>query len=63
MTGKVAYLRIVFGMLALGASAAALLAGLIQLRAGRDVIGLYWVVVGLLFLRGLKGKLNTNSEE
>lgn len=63
MIGKGAFWRIIPGMLALGTSAAALLAGLIQLRAGRDVIGLYWVVVGLLFLRGLKAKLNTNSEE
>jgi hypothetical protein len=63
MTGKVAFGRIITGLLALGAAAAVLLAGLIQLRAGRDVIGIYWVVVGLLFLRGLKGKLNTNSEE
>ncbi len=63
MTTRVAYLRRIPSILALLASSAALLVGLLRLSSGQDVMGLYWVVVGLLILRGVRARLNPDSKE
>jgi hypothetical protein len=63
MTTGTVYLRRIPAILALLASAAALLVGLLRLSSGRDAMGLYWVVVGLLILRGVRASLNPDSKE
>ena len=63
MTVGTAFLRLLPGILALVASSLAVLLGLIRLSSGCDLKGLYWVVVGLLILRGIRARLNTNSKE
>ena len=63
MTTGAVYLRRIPAILALLASAAALLVGLLRLSSGRDAMGLYWVVVGLLILRGVRASLNPDSKE
>jgi hypothetical protein len=56
-------LRSIPWMLGVLASAVAVLWGLMQLSTGRDAKGLYWVVIGLLILRGVGARLNTDSRE
>ena len=63
MTTRAVYLRRIPAILVLLTSAAALLVGLLRLSSGRDVMGLYWVVVGLLILRGVRARLNPDSKE
>jgi hypothetical protein len=63
MTTRAAHLHRIPAILALLASAAALLAGLLRLSSGRDAMGLYWVVVGLLIVRGVRARLNPDSRE
>ena len=58
-----AHLRRIPAILALLASAATLLSGLLRLSSGRDAMGLYWVIVGLLMVRGVRARLNPDSKE
>jgi hypothetical protein len=57
----VTFLRAVPGLLALLASSLAVLTGLSGLCSGKDAKGLYWVVVGLLILRGIRSGSKTDS--
>ncbi len=63
MNTGVAFLRIIPGFLALLASSFAVLGGLARLSSGKDAMGLYWVVVGLLILHGVRSRANTDSKQ
>ena len=63
MTMGAAFLRIIPGFLVLFVSTFAVLAGLLRLSSGKDAMGLYWVVVGLLILRGVRSRANTDSKQ
>lgn len=58
-----AFFRTIPGFLALLASTIAVLAGLVRLGSGTDAMGLYWVVVGLLILRGVRSRANIDSKQ
>lgn len=63
MSWNIALWRMIPGLIALCGSAGAMLYGLTRLSSGSDANGLYWVVVGILVLSGIRSRSNSVSRE
>ena len=63
MISRVAIWRMLPGLLALFVSAACMMSGLKRLSGGKDANGLYWVVVGVLVLSGIRSRSNSVHRE
>jgi len=63
MSSNKGFGRILPAVFALLVSAGFMLHALLRLSAGRDAIGLYWVVVSLLVLYGVRSRSNSVYRE
>ena len=63
MNSKMGTWRMLPGLLALFISAACMVNGLKRLSSGKDANGLYWVVVGVLVLSGIRSRSNSVHRE